>query len=44
MEEYTIKQVAEHNSPEDAWLIIHGQGELSSFIPKDGLKQLLTLT
>ncbi|KAF5630048.1 NADH cytb-reductase [Fusarium sp. NRRL 52700] len=25
MEEYTIKQVAEHNSPEDAWLIIHGQ-------------------
>ncbi|KAF5560703.1 NADH cytb-reductase [Fusarium napiforme] len=25
MEEFTIKQVAEHNSPEDAWLIIHGQ-------------------
>ncbi|KAF4949072.1 hypothetical protein FGADI_9146 [Fusarium gaditjirri] len=25
MDEYTIKQVAEHNSPEDAWLIIHGQ-------------------
>ncbi|KAF4333250.1 NADH cytb-reductase [Fusarium beomiforme] len=25
MEEYTAKQVAEHNSPEDAWLVIHGQ-------------------
>ncbi|RBQ75518.1 hypothetical protein FVER14953_13790 [Fusarium verticillioides] len=25
MEEFNIKQVAEHNSPEDAWLIIHGQ-------------------
>ncbi|EGU77406.1 hypothetical protein FOXB_12086 [Fusarium oxysporum f. sp. conglutinans Fo5176] len=25
MEEFTIKQVAEHNSPKDAWLIIHGQ-------------------
>ncbi|RBA22528.1 cytochrome-b5 reductase [Fusarium proliferatum] len=25
MEEYTAKQVAEHNSPDDAWLIIHGQ-------------------
>lgn len=28
MEEYTAKQVAEHNSPDDAWLIIHGQGTL----------------
>ncbi|KAL5586818.1 hypothetical protein FOBRF1_016688 [Fusarium oxysporum] len=25
MEEFTIKQVAEHSGPEDAWLIIHGQ-------------------
>ncbi|KAF5692412.1 cytochrome-b5 reductase [Fusarium denticulatum] len=25
MAEFTIKQVAEHNSPDDAWLIIHGQ-------------------
>ncbi|KAF4973427.1 hypothetical protein FSARC_252 [Fusarium sarcochroum] len=24
MEEYTVKQVAEHNSPEDAWFVIHG--------------------
>ncbi|KAJ4257980.1 hypothetical protein NW762_008117 [Fusarium torreyae] len=24
MEEYTLKQVAEHNSPEDAWFIVHG--------------------
>jgi cytochrome-b5 reductase len=28
MQEYTIKEVAEHNSPQDAWLIIHGQGKL----------------
>ncbi|KAH6867382.1 hypothetical protein B0T10DRAFT_572372 [Thelonectria olida] len=25
MDEFTTKQVAEHNSPEDAWLTIHGQ-------------------
>jgi cytochrome-b5 reductase len=31
MAEYTTKQVAEHNSPEDAWLIIHGQGTLQQF-------------
>ncbi|CAF3468869.1 unnamed protein product [Fusarium graminearum] len=24
MEEYTVKQVVEHNKPDDAWLIIHG--------------------
>nr|AAO27755.1 reductase [Fusarium sporotrichioides] len=25
MEEYTVKQVAEHNKPDDSWLIIHGK-------------------
>ncbi|RBR24518.1 uncharacterized protein FIESC28_02714 [Fusarium coffeatum] len=24
MEEYTVKQVAEHNTPDDSWIIIHG--------------------
>lgn len=27
MEEYTVKQVVEHNKPDDAWLIIHGNGK-----------------
>ncbi|RGP73151.1 nadh cytb-reductase [Fusarium longipes] len=25
MEEYTVKQVAEHNRPDDSWIIIHGR-------------------
>ena len=27
MEEFTTRQIAEHSSPEDAWLVIHGQGK-----------------
>lgn len=27
MEEYTAKQVAEHNKLDDAWFIIHGNGK-----------------
>lgn len=27
MAEYTLKEVAEHKGPKDAWLIIHGKGK-----------------
>jgi cytochrome-b5 reductase len=30
MEELTLLQVAEHNSPKDAWIIIHGLGKYKS--------------
>ncbi|KAH6951893.1 hypothetical protein DER45DRAFT_587560 [Fusarium avenaceum] len=34
MQEYTIKEVAEHNSPQDAWLIIHGQVyDVTKYVP-----------
>jgi hypothetical protein len=35
MEEFTANEIAQHNDPKDAWIIVHGRGKLTTINNKD---------